>query len=918
MRNTPEKQSNVIGLIDEAVIVSRREFGSNALTRRKRRGFLRQFAASFGDPIIKILLVALFVNIIFMFRDADIYETLGIALAVLLATFVSTLSEYGSESAFDKLQEESEQIKCRVLRGGQLCEVAVNDVVVGDLVFLQAGERVPADGVVTQGRLTADQSALNGESEEVPKEPCVVGTRIARPNACRMNAEEPSFLDKDKLFRGSIICSGEGVMLVTKVGDATFYGRLAFEIQEDGVPSPLKERLSDLAATICRIGYACAFIVTLATLFNSIVIGNNYDPELISAYLANRGQVLRDVLRALTLGVTVIVMAVPEGLPMMITVVLSSNMRKMLRDNVLVRKLVGIETSGSLNILFTDKTGTLTEGKLEVTMFLDATGKSRDFEKLRQNDKLFEYVKLNCFFNNGAQLARAASSPQGLREKSGIKSNSGLSAIGGNSTDRALLNFIKNDISHITNYRKTFALPFDSDKKYSLAHVEGAGKLCLVKGAPEQVLPHCVNALGVNGHEAAMPAINGIMRHIDSLCQDGIRIIALAVSTSTSSKNAEVGGLTLVGFMGIRDELRQEAAGAVAQIRGAGIQTVMITGDNAGTAVAIAKKAGLFEGGDVDAEAIISSDAINRLSDDELKSRLPKLRLVARALPSDKSRLVRVAQEMGLVTGMTGDGVNDAPALKRADVGFAMGDGTEIAKEAADIVILDNNIQSIAKAILYGRTIFKSIRKFIIFQLTLNFCAVGVSVIGPFVGVEAPVTIIQMLWINIIMDTLGAIAFAGEIPLDEYMKEPPKKRSEKIINPYMYNQILFTGAYTIALCIAFIKLPFFLEFFRGEPRVLMSAFFAMFIFAGVFSSFNARTHRINLFAHIGRNRMFLIIMVVVTVIQLSMVYYGGELFRAAGLQLRELALVTALAATVILADTVRKLILRANNRKGFV
>ena len=277
MRRMPEEQfiaisdhKNHAGLTDKAVLDSRREHGSNALTRRKRRGFLRQFAASFGDPIIKILLAALFVNVIFMFRDADIYETLGIALAVLLATFVSTLSEYGSESAFDKLQEESEQIQCRVLRGERLCEVAVNDVVVGDLVFLQAGERVPADGIVTQGRLTADQSALNGETEEVPKTPLDPSTRQHTDDA-----EEPSFLAKDKLFRGSIVCSGEGVMLVTKVGDATFYGRLAFEIQEDGVPSPLKERLSVLAATICRIGYACALIVTLATLFNSIVIGNN-------------------------------------------------------------------------------------------------------------------------------------------------------------------------------------------------------------------------------------------------------------------------------------------------------------------------------------------------------------------------------------------------------------------------------------------------------------------------------------------------------------------------------------------------------------------------------------------------------------------------------------------------------------------
>jgi len=889
------------GLSDEAAVSSRRMHGSNALTRRARRGFMSQFLASFGDPIIKILLIALFVNVMFMFRDANIYETIGIALAVLLATFVSTLSEYGSESAFDKLQEESEQVRCRVQRNGRLCEISVNDVVVGDLIFLQAGERVPADGMLVRGELTADQSALNGESKEAAKS--ASGQLLAQAG------QDAAFTAKDRLFRGSIVCSGEGTMLVTKVGDSTFYGALAFEIQEDSTPSPLKERLSVLAGTICRIGYACAFVVTFAALFNNIVIDNNYDPVLIQEYLSDYSRVLRDVLRALTLGVTVIVMAVPEGLPMMITVVLSSNMKKMLRDNVLVRKLVGIETSGSLNILFTDKTGTLTEGKLEAAMFLDAAGHKVSFGQLR-GQKLFEFVKLNCFFNNGAHLGRVSGGAK-------FAGSDNLRAIGGNSTDRALLNFIKSDISDIAGCRKTFAMPFDSEKKYSSALIEGLHNKRLVKGAPERILPMCRNAYDAGGNTAALAPEAGIMAQLEGLCSGGMRVIALAEGTPGGGKDATPDNLTLVGFVGIRDELRPEAAEAVASIRGAGIQTVMITGDNARTAASIAVSAGIIDRFDGE-DAVITSDALARLSDAEVTQRLPRLRLVSRALPSDKSRLVRLAQEAGLVAGMTGDGVNDAPALKRADVGFAMGDGTEIAKEAADIVILDNNISSIAKAVLYGRTIFKSIRKFIIFQLTVNFCAVGVSVIGPFIGVEAPVTIIQMLWINIIMDTLGAIAFAGEAPLREYMKEPPKKRSERIINRYMYSQIVFTGAYTVALCIAFVKLPFFLGFFRGDYRILMSAFFALFIFAGVFNSFSARTHRLNLFAYIGRNRMFMLIMIAVTVIQLSMVYFGGELFRAAALHAAEMAVVILLAATVIPADTLRKILLRTANRKGFV
>jgi magnesium-transporting ATPase (P-type) len=306
------------------------------------------------------------------------------------------------------------------------------------------------------------------------------------------------------------------------------------------------------------------------------------------------------------------------------------------------------------------------------------------------------------------------------------------------------------------------------------------------------------------------------------------------------------------------------------------------------------------------------------MTDAEVKRILPDLRVVARALPSDKGRLVRLSQEMGLVAGMTGDGVNDAPALKKSDVGFVMGDGTEIAKEAGDIVILDNNFASIVKAVLYGRTIFKSIRKFLIFQLTINLCAVGVSVIGPFVGVPVPVTVIQMLWINMIMDTLAGLAYAGETPLAEYMREAPKKRTEPIINKYMFNQILMTGVYTTLLSLLFFKVPFFGDFFRSDERYLLTAFFALFIFAGVFNSLNARTHRLNLLAYIERNKAFIGIMAAVSVMQLLLIYFGGTVFRTTGLNFGELSLVIALASTVILFDLGRKLVLRLYNRKGYV
>jgi magnesium-transporting ATPase (P-type) len=303
-----------------------------------------------------------------------------------------------------------------------------------------------------------------------------------------------------------------------------------------------------------------------------------------------------------------------------------------------------------------------------------------------------------------------------------------------------------------------------------------------------------------------------------------------------------------------------------------------------------------------------------------LKQVLPKLRVVARALPSDKSRLIKVSQEIGLVAGMTGDGVNDAPALKKADVGFSMGSGTEIAKEASDIVILDDNFLSIAKAILYGRTIFKSIRKFIIFQVTVNLCAVVVSIVGPFLGVATPITVLQMLWINMVMDTLAGLAFSGEVPLEEYMNEPPKRRDTPIINPYMWNQILFTGIYTASLCLVFLKLPIFSQMFRGAEgkHYLMTAFFGLFIFASVFNSFNARTYRLNLLAHIWKNKSFMVIISFVFVVQLLLIYFGGTLFRTTGLNLFELQIVLLLAFSVVPVDLSRKVFIRLNGRKGSI
>jgi calcium-translocating P-type ATPase len=450
------------------------------------------------------------------------------------------------------------------------------------------------------------------------------------------------------------------------------------------------------------------------------------------------------------------------------------------------------------------------------------------------------------------------------------------------------------------------SVPFDSTKKYSWVRIADE-HLVLVKGAPEVLLPRCVSHYSKDGKPiAGVP--ERIRKALREMTENAMRVLLLA--TADADFDTRGTKLTLIGLVGIRDPLRPEARAAVASVKRAGIQTVMVTGDNRETACAIAHAAGILTGS-AD-EITLTGTELAALSDGELSARIPRLRVVARALPTDKSRLVRLAQEQGLVVGMTGDGVNDATALKRADVGFAMGSGTELAKEAGDIVILDDRFASITRAVLYGRTIFHSIRKFIVFQLTMNFCAVCVSLIGPFIGVEMPVTVTQMLWINIIMDTLAGLAFAGESPQKSYMEEAPKSRNEPIVTSVMVGQILVTGAYTVGLLTAFLSHPYFRARFGFEHDFVgfMTAFFTLFVFCGVFNAFNARTSRLRLTAYLMKNRGFLPVMLLVGAVQLALVFCGGEVLRTHPLPWKDLLAVLTLAFTVIPFDLVRKLLCR--------
>lgn len=854
------------GLNNEEVAASRKKYGTNAISNKKKNSFFKLFIETLADPIIKILLIALAIKTIFLFHDFDWFETIGIVIAILVASLISSISEYGSESAFERLQEESSKINCKVKRNNSIQSLPIDDIVVGDIVLLQSGDKIPADGLIVSGEIDVDESSLNGEAIEVTK----IGN-----------------LD-NKVYRGTVVYSKEALMQVKAVGNNTYYGKMTEELQETSPDSPLKLRLRKLAETISTIGYISAALVSFSYLFSEIVVQNNFQLPAILNTITNIPLMFKYILYVLTLSVTIIVVAVPEGLPMMITLVLSSNMKKMLKSNVLVRKLVGIETAGSLNILFTDKTGTLTKGELEVVSFITGTGKEFISEKeLPQNSQYVNYLKYACIYNNSSYY------------------DDNHKPVGGNITDRAILEFIKTPLQK--NIKKLKTTPFDSIKKYSSTILDLQEPTNFIKGAPDKILPLCTSYLTLDGKKRTLLAKDDIMNDIKRKTSNGIRAILLAYNDNYQYE--ELNRLTLIAILYLKDEVRKEAIEGLELVKKAGVQVVMITGDSKETALSIAKEMRLVTS---DKDIVLTHQELENLSDENLKEMLPDLRIVARSLPQDKSRLVKISEELNLVTGMTGDGVNDAPALKKADVGFSMGGGSEVCKEASDIVILDDNFLSISNAILFGRTIFKSIRKFIIFQLTINLCAVSLSIIGPFIGIETPVTIVQMLWINMIMDTLAGIAFSYEPPLKSYMNEPPKKKEESIINKYMYGEILFTGIYSSILCLIFLTSSTIRSFYRYDPtdKYFMTAFFALFIFMGIFNSFNARTTRINILSNIFKNKAFLIVTLIIVIVQLYLIYYGGELFRAFGLTLKEIQITILLAATVIPIDWIRKLIVK--------
>lgn len=870
---------NFKGLTSAEVQASKNTHGDNRLSSKEANSLLSIFIEAFQDQWILILLAALGLKIIFNFvgmifpaiGEANWYEAISLIFAILMSTGFSAISQYRNEQKFNTLQEEASKTNAKVYRDGKLKEVLVDNIVKGDQILLQSGDKVPVDGIILEGKLKVNQAVLNGESEDAKKLP--LGDQ-----------EEPDSSDlftELKVFRGTVVTSGEAVMEATQIGDNTVLGSINTSLQEDSKDSPSKEKLNQLAGNIGVLGYSAGGAYSVINLVLGFIALNK-------ANNLNGGSIFLLIIETILFAVTIIIMAVPEGLPMMLALVSSMNSGRLLAQNILVRHPDTIETAGYMNILFSDKTGTITEGKLSVVDFFLADGTlyaatgetdAPDFDTI--SDSLKAEMINGIGLNNDAMIADG-------------------NAVGSNATDRALLDFLigRDSLNFDTN-SITEKQQFNSATKF--ASVTTNDGKTYIKGAPEFILNDCYYYLDKYGHKQNFT--DDIKTHFQELSLEqanrSMRLLAI-LNTNGNDK-------VLIGIVCIRDNVRSSIKQTVETMNRAGVQVVMVTGDRKETAVAIAKEAGIVTG---ENDLVLTHDELTALSNQELKQKLPFLKVVSRALPMDKKRLIEAAQDLDMVAGMTGDGVNDSPALKSADVGFSMGDGTEVAREASDIVILNNSLTSIEKAVLYGRTMSKSVSKFIIFQLTVNVTTIAMSLLSPLLGLKEPFTIIQILWINLIMDTLAALAFGEEPTLDRYMNEKPVAKKANILTGYMKSAIGVASVFITVVCLAILKnvggIQDFITNGTGNFEMVTTFTFTVFIYAVIFNSLNTRSNGFNVFEHISENKKFSIVMISIAVVQTLIIQFGGKVFSTVPMDIHHYIVALLIAVLIIPADFIRK------------
>lgn len=864
------------GLTDAQVEKSKQEFGTNELAKKEQESLWSMFIGAFDDIWIKVLCGALVLKIalavlgIFvpaMAGESDVIEIISIVLAVALATGFSTLSEYRNSSRSEALQEEYNKTYAKVIRNGKLINILTSEIVKGEVVLIQAGDKVPVDGLLFDGNVKVSQAALNGESRDESKS----------ATTSMEDAESNDYASESKVFMGSVVTSGEAYMVATVIGDASELGKINKALTDDGEEEERKDtsslKLEVVAAGIGKLGVSAAAIAGILQVVLSLI----HPTEAISVVY-----VLLTIANAIMLMASIVIMAVPEGLPMMNSLVQSMNTESMYKKNILVSHKAAFSDSAYMNVLFSDKTGTITEGNLSLVEFITGEG---NVVPSMLGKEFIESITLN----NLAKVSEGKS-------------------IGSNNMDRALLTYAlangyddsKNDPGKVSDISG-----FDSEKKCATVTLKDG--TVYWKGATENIIDKVTHYALPDGEVKEFTAANkqAVMDKMHEQAKRTMKLLSVAKISGSQT--------ILLAVLCLRDNVRKDAIETVKVLNKAGIQVVMVTGDAEETAVAIAKEAGILK--DENKDLVLTHEKLEQMSDEELKKKLPALRVVSRAKPLDKKRLVSLSQQIENVCGMTGDGVNDAPALKQADIGFAMGDGTAVAQEAGDVVILNNSLTSIKDCVLNSRTMAKSVGKFLIFQLTVNIATLLMNIIAPVLGWTEPFTIVQILWINLIMDTLAAMAFGGEPILDRYMDEMPAKRTDNILTGYIKSAIAVSAVFITLGSVLILEDLFgitssIMPAGCENPELYEKTFmFAFFIYSIIFNSLNTRSERFNVFEHIGENKRFILVMGAIFVLQTVIIEIGGKVFGTTMLEPKALIMAMGLAILIIPVDMVRKMVM---------
>ena len=843
------KEPHLLGLTDQEVLLNREKYGENLLTPPQRPSIWKLYLEKFQDPVIKVLLVAAAFSLIISIIENEYAETIGIFFAIFLATGIGFYFEYDANKKFDLLNAVGEETPVTVIRNGKIHEIPKKDIVVGDIVILNTGEEVPADGILIEAvSLQVNESNLTGEL-------------MVNKTTNETDFDEEATYPSNAVMRGTTITDGHGTMKVERVGDHTEIGKVARQSTEQSEEeTPLNIQLTKLANLIGKVGF------TIATLTFVIFTGKDLFEFFTTTDATGWQQALecaRIVLKYFMMAVTLIVVAVPEGLPMSVTLSLALNMRRMLKTNNLVRKMHACETMGAINVICTDKTGTLTQNLMQVY-------------EAKVNDNDADLIAENI----------AANSTAFLEEKAEGEKPTGV----GNPTEVALLLWLNSQGRNYMTLREEARivnqLTFSTERKYMATLVDSPiqGKRILyIKGAPEIVMGKC------NLQADAIQANNEQLLAYQNKAMRTLGLAYKMVSESDSKDCAELvntGGMTFLGIFAISDPIRPDVPGAVKKCQSAGISVKIVTGDTPGTATEIARQIGLWKPEDTERNRITGSD-FAALSDEEALDRVLDLKVMSRARPMDKQRLVQLLQQKGAVVAVTGDGTNDAPALNHAQVGLSMGTGTSVAKEASDITLLDDSFHSIATAVMWGRSLYKNIQRFIVFQLTINVVALLSVLLGAFFGTALPLTVTQMLWVNLIMDTFAAMALASIAPSMDVMNEKPRHRSDFIITKAMRNNIFGVGLSFLALLMGL------LIYYKGQPGGMdthhLTIFFTIFVMLQFWNLFNASVFGTNhsVFKDASHALGMLGVALIILVGQVIIVTFGGKVFRTEPLSMME-------------------------------